>query len=161
MKKRAIAYKNQYKLAFTPSLEYHLFLTYGEYLLKNSTIRFCPILFEPKFTESQYLYPGRQFILLAQIKRKKSDFTDYFKYWDHYEQLRDSIRVNSHYENIRMTQSMFNYQHIADEKLKYEQEAARQMIIIYQILIITVFLFLTGFFLFSKRTEEKRKSYLT
>ena len=59
---------------------------------------------------------------LAQIERQKSDLIHYFKYWDHYEQLRDSIRINSHYENIRMVQSMFNYQHIADEKLKYEQE---------------------------------------
>ena len=56
-----------------------------------------------------------------------------------------------------MVQSMFNYQHIADEKLKYEQEAARQMIIIYQILIITVFLFLTGFFFFKKEQKKKKK----
>ena len=45
---------------------------------------------------------------LAQIERQKSDLIHYFKYWDHYEQLRDSIRINSHYENIRMVQSMFN-----------------------------------------------------
>lgn len=142
---------------FTPSLEYHLFLTYGEYLLKTAQYDSAQYYLSQSLQSPNIYTQAGSLYFLAQIKRKKSDFTDYFKYWDHYEQLRDSIRVNSHYENIRMTQSMFNYQHIADEKLKYEQEAARQMIIIYQILIITVFLFLTGFFFFKKEQKKKKK----
>lgn len=162
---------NQYKEAhdciqksiqtcFTPSLEYHLYLTYGEYLLRTAQYDSAQYYLNQSLQSPNIYTQAGSLYFLAQIKRKKSDFTNYFKYWDHYELLRDSIKVNSHYENIRMTQSMFNYQHIADEKLKYEQEAARQMIIIYQILIITVFLFLTGFF-FSKKNRRKRKSYLS
>lgn len=125
--------------------------------IKNSTIRFSSILPAAKFTKSQYLHSSRQFIFLAQIERHKSDFTNYFKYWDRYEQLRDSINKDSHYENIRMVQSMFNYQHIADEKIKYEKEAAQRMIIIYRILIISAILLIIGFFILKKEQKKKKK----
>lgn len=143
-----------------PNPRYHLYLTYGEYLLKTAQYDSAQYYLKQSLQSPNIYTQAGSLNFLAQIERQKSDLIHYFKYWDHYEQLRDSIRINSHYENIRMVQSMFNYQHIADEKLKYEQEAARQMIIIYQILIITAFLFLTVSS-FSKKNRRRRKSYST
>ena len=140
-----------------PNPRYHLYLTYGEYLLKTAQYDSAQYYLKQSLQSPNIYTQAGSLNFLAQIERQKSDLIHYFKYWDHYEQLRDSIRINSHYENIRLAQSMFNYQHIADEKLKYEQEAARQMIIIYQILIITAFLFLTGFFFFKKEQKKKKK----
>ena len=59
-----------------------------------------------------------------------------------------------------MVQSMFNYQHIADEKIKYEKEAAQRMIIIYQILIVSTIILIIGFFILKKEQKKKKKYHL-
>ena len=119
-----------------PKLSHPLYLNLGEYYYRTAqydSAQYClkyslqsPII----YTQAGSLY------FLAQIEKQKLDFKNYLKYWEQYEQLRDSIDSDSHFENIRIVQSMFNYQRIADEKSKYEQEASQRMIIIYQILII-------------------------
>lgn len=141
----------------SPKLLYPFYLNLGEYYYKtmqydsaqhylNRSLQ-SPIL----YTQAGSLY------FLAQIEKQKLDFKNYLKYWDQYEQLRDSIDHDSHFENIRIAQSMFNYQRIADEKNKYEQEATRRMIIIYQILIIITILSIIFFFFFKKEQQKKKK----
>lgn len=103
------------------------------------------------FTRAGSLY------LLAQIEKTKHDFNNYLKYWDEYEQIRDSIDKDSHFENIRITGSMFNYQRIAEEKNKYEQKASQRMIIIYQILILSTAILIIGFLIFKKEQLKKKK----
>lgn len=103
------------------------------------------------FTQAGSLY------LLAQIEKIKLDFNNYLKYWDKYEQIRDSIEKDSHFENIRITESMFNYQRITDEKNKYEQKASRRMIIIYQMFIFSTFILFIGFLVFKREQQKKKK----
>lgn len=140
-----------------PKLLYPFYLNLGEYYYKtmqhdsaqhylNRSLQ-SPIL----YTQAGSLY------FLAQIEKQKLDFKNYLKYWDQYEQLRDSIDHDSHFENIRIAQSMFNYQRISDEKNKYEQEATQRMIIIYQILIIITALLIIFFFFFKKEQQKKKR----
>lgn len=103
------------------------------------------------FTRAGSLY------LLAQIEKTKHDFNNYLKYWDEYELIRDSIEKDSHFENIRITESMFNYQRITDEKNKYEQKASRRMIIIYQMFIFSTFILFIGFLIFKREQQKKKK----
>lgn len=141
----------------SPKLLYPFYLNLGEYYYKTTQYDSAqhylshslqsPIL----YTQAGSLY------FLAQIEKQKLDFKNYLKYWDKYEQLRDSIDHDSHFENIRIAQSMFNYQRIADEKNKYEQEATQRMIIIYQILIIITALLIIFFFFFKKEQQKKKK----
>lgn len=142
-----------------PNLQYHLYLTYGEYLLKTAQYDSARYYLKQSFQSPSLYTQAGSLYFLAQVERQKSDFINYFKYWDHYEQLRDSIKKDSHYENIRMVQSMFNYQHIADEKIKYEKEASKRMVIIYQILIFTTVLLITGFFIFKNEQKKKKRLF--
>ncbi|WP_288206355.1 tetratricopeptide repeat protein [uncultured Parabacteroides sp.] len=148
---KAIQYCNK------PKLLYPFYLNLGEYYYKtmqydsaqhylNRSLQ-SPIL----YTQAGSLY------FLAQIEKQKLDFKNYLKYWDQYELLRDSIDHDSHFENIRIAQSMFNYQRIADEKNKYEHEATQRMIIIYQILIIITALLIIFFFFFKKEQQKKKR----
>lgn len=140
-----------------PHLQYHLYLTYGEYLLKTTQYDSAGYYLNQSLQSPNIYTQAGSLYYLAQIERQKSDITNYFRYWDQYEQLRDSIDEDSHYENIRMVQSMFNYQHIADEKIKYEKEAAQRMIIIYQILIVSTIILIIGFFILKKEQKKKKK----
>lgn len=140
-----------------PKLSHPLYLNLGEYYYRTAqydSAQHClnyslqsPII----YTQAGSLY------FLAQIEKQKLDFKNYLKYWEQYEQLRDSIDSDSHFENIRIVQSMFNYQRIADEKSKYEQEASQRMIIIYQILIIITVLSIISFFFFKKEQQKKKR----
>ena len=58
---------------------------------------------------------------LAQIAQKEKNINDLIKYSNLYEQTRNSIVDSLHFENTRLTQSMFNYQRIVNEKNKYEK----------------------------------------
>ena len=64
---------------------------------------------------------------LAQIAQKEKNINDLIKYSNLYEQTRNSIVDSLHFENTRLTQSMFNYQRIVNEKSKYEKEATQRM----------------------------------
>lgn len=140
-----------------PKLSHPLYLNLGEYYYKTAqydSAQYClnyslqnPIT----YTQAGSLY------YLALIEKERLDFKSYLKYWEQYEQLRDSIDHDSHFENIRIVQSMFNYQRIADAKNKYEQEATRRMIIIYQILIVITILSIIFFFFFKKEQQKKKR----
>ena len=93
---------------------------------------------------------------LAQVALKENDLNNYVKYTETYSTLRDSITKHSHFENIRIAQSMFNYQRIAKEKDQFEKKAAQRMIFIYQVIII-FFLTIAIFILIFKREKIKKK----
>lgn len=95
--------------------------------------------------------------LFAKVAQKKHDFKNFSNYFDQCEQLRDSITKYSHFENIRLTQSMFNYQRIAKEKSKFEKEADQRMILIYQVIIIFTTLFILSFIFFKKEQNNKKR----
>lgn len=140
-------------------LPYHLHLSLGEYYYKIALYDSAQYYLNSSLQSPTIYTQAGSLYLLAQIEKQKLDFKNYLKYWNKYEQLRDSIDNDSHFENIRIVQSMFNYQRIADEKSKYEQEASQRMIIIYQILIIITALLIISFFFF-KREQQKKKRLL-
>lgn len=108
-------------------------------------------------SESPYIYTKAGSLQrLAQIALKEDKLHDYVRYITNYEQVRDSITKHSHFENIRMVQSMFNYQHIVKEKNKFEKKATQRMILIYQIIIIFSIIFTISFFIV-KKGQKKRK----
>lgn len=82
---------------------------------------------------------------LAQIAQKEKNINDLIKYSNLYEQTRNSIVDSLHFENTRLTQSMFNYQRIVNEKSKYEKEATQRMILIYQVIIVFSIIFILDF----------------
>lgn len=54
--------------------------------------------------------------LLTLVAQKERNFDNFSNYFNQCERLRDSIREYSHFENIRLTQTMFNYQRLSNEK---------------------------------------------
>ena len=139
-----------------PKLVHPLYLNLGEYYFNTAQYDSAQYYLNYSLQSPITYTQAGSLYFLAQIEKQKLDFKNYLKYWNKYEQLRDSIENDSHFENIRIAQSMFNYQRIADEKNKYEQEATKRMIIIYQILIIITALLITFFFFF-KREQQKKK----
>ncbi len=96
---------------------------------------------------------------LAQVALKENDLNNYVKYTETYSTLRDSITKHSHFENIRIAQSMFNYQRISKEKDQFEKKAAQRMIFIYQVIII--FFLTIAIFIFIFKREKIKKKRLT
>lgn len=96
---------------------------------------------------------------LAQVALKENNLNNYVKYTETYSTLRDSITKHSHFENIRIAQSMFNYQRIAKEKDQFEKKAAQRMIFIYQVIII--FFLTIAIFIFIFKREKIKKKRLT
>ena len=96
---------------------------------------------------------------LAQVALKENDLNNYVKYTETYSTLRDSITKHSHFENIRIAQSMFNYQRIAKEKDQFEKKAVQRMIFIYQVIII--FFLTIAIFIFIFKREKIKKKRLT
>lgn len=96
---------------------------------------------------------------LAQVALKENDLNNYVKYTETYSTLRDSITKHSHFENIRIAQSMFNNQRIAKEKDQFEKKAAQRMIFIYQVIII--FFLTIAIFIFIFKREKIKKKRLT
>ncbi len=96
---------------------------------------------------------------LAQVALIENNLSDYVKYTEAYSILRDSITNRSHFENIRIAQSMFNYQCIAKEKDIFEKKATQRMILIYQVIII--FSITIAIFIFIFKREKIKKKQLT
>lgn len=94
---------------------------------------------------------------LAQIAQKEKNINDLIKYSNLYEQTRNSIVDSLHFENTRLTQSMFNYQRIVNEKNKYEKEATQRMILIYQVIIVFSIIFILSFIFFKKEQNRKKR----
>lgn len=98
-------------------------------------------------------------LLLTQIEKHNKNYVNSLNYRDRDEQLSDSIIEDTHFRNIRIAQSMFNYQSLIDEKNKYKKEATSRMIIIYQILTGAAILFIISLIM-NKREKKKRKKLL-
>ena len=111
----------------------------------------------PQCSQSSNIYTQAGSLYhLAQVALKENDLNNYVKYTETYSTLRDSITKHSHFENIRIAQSMFNYQRIAKEKDQFEKKAAQRMIFIYQVIII-LFLTIAIFILIFKHEKIKKK----
>ncbi|WP_233545658.1 tetratricopeptide repeat protein [Parabacteroides sp. AM08-6] len=111
-------------------------------------------------SQSENIYTkSASFRRLAQISLKEEKYIDYAKFSEQHEALRDSIINCSHFENIRITQSMFDYQRIAKERNMYEKKASERKILIYQITIFSVIIFIICI-IFFKREQKRKKRQL-
>ena len=132
------------------------YLSKGELFAKTGNIDSAKI-YLTRSSNSPYIYTKAGSLkALAQIALIEHNFNDYIKYTKEYEQIRDTITNNSHFENIRLTQSMFNYQRIAKEKNIFEKKATQRMLLIYQISILFFFISLI-IFIFIKREQRRKK----
>lgn len=147
------------QLSKNPKFLYPVYLNLGEYFFKTAQYDSAQYYLNHSLQSPIIYTKAGSLYFLAQIEKQKLDFNNYLKYWNEYEQLRDSIDNDLHFENIRMTQSMFSFQRVVDEKIKYEKVSARRMIIIYQLLIVTAVMLTVSFFIF-KREEQKKKNLL-
>lgn len=148
----AILYTNNNKTIFP------IYLSKGRlYITTNQLDSAKYYLTKSLLSENIYTKAGSLFHL-AQIAKMGNEYKDYIKTIEAYEQLRDSITKRSHFENMRITQSMFNYQRIAKEKSKFEKEATQRMIFIYQVFIIFSVILIAGIIFFKK--EQKKKNRL-
>lgn len=149
--------RNAMQTCINPDLKYHIDLTYGEYLLKTAQYDSARYYLNQSLQSPNLYTQAGSLYFLAQLERQKSDLVNYFRYRDLYEQLRDSIEEDSHFENIRMVQSMFDYQNVVNEKNIYQNQATQRMIIIYQILIITLILIIAGYSYIVTEKKKKKK----
>lgn len=63
---------------------------------------------------------------LAQIAQKEKNINDLIKYSNLYEQTRNSIVDSLHFENTRLTQSMFNYQGLLMKKINTKKKQPKE-----------------------------------
>ncbi|WP_303215271.1 tetratricopeptide repeat protein [Parabacteroides johnsonii] len=136
---------------------YPIYLSKGRlYIATNQLDSAKHYLSRSLLSENIYTKAGSLY-RLAQIAKKENNYDAYINRIEAYEQLRDSITSKSHFENIRIAQSIFNYQHIVKEKNKFEKKAAQRMIMIYQIFIVFSIIFLTIFFLIKRERKKKKR----
>ena len=131
---------------------------YPIYLFKGKLLSAKYYLTQCSQSSNIYTQAGSLYHL-AQVALKENDLNNYVKYTETYSTLRDSITKHSHFENIRIAQSMFNYQRIAKEKDQFEKKAAQRMIFIYQVIII--FFLTIAIFIFIFKREKIKKKRLT
>lgn len=144
------------KLTTVPKTLYPIYLSKGELFTAMNQIDSAKF-YLMKCSQSTNIYTQAGGLHhLAQVALKENNLSDYVKYTKAYSILRDSITNRSHFENIRIAQSMFNYQRIAKEKDTFEKKATQRMILIYQV-IIAFSIIVTIFFLIFKREKTKKK----
>lgn len=143
-------------LANNNKLLYPIYLTKGKLYIKMNEIDSAEVYL--KFSaKSPNLYTKSSSLRsLAQLANISNKNKEYINYTEEYELLRDSLTKSDHSENIRITQSMFNYQRIAKEKNKYEKEASDRMLLIYQIIILSSIILIASF-TFYKRNDKKKE----
>lgn len=109
-------------------------------------------------TQSSNIYTkATSFRSLAQVALKENRLEDYVIFTEQNELLHDSITECSHFENIRITESMFNYQRITKEKNKFEKEAAERLILNYQVIILSILILLIGTIIYKRERDKKKR----
>lgn len=136
---------------------YPIYLSKGELYIATNQLDSAKFYLNHCTKSSNIYTRAGSLYQLAQIAQKEKNINDLIKYSNLYEQTRDSIVNSSHFENIRLTQSMFNYQRIDKEKNKYEKEATQRMILIYQVIIIFSIIFILSFIFFKKEQNRKKR----
>lgn len=162
MQKKALYYINMEQKQDTVNMSYILRNTARTFTLMN--LEDSAVIYHKQALKYSRPYNISSILVdLGNIyiykNEKENDLNNYVKYTETYSTLRDSITKHSHFENIRIAQSMFNYQRIAKEKDQFEKKAAQRMIFIYQVIII--FFLTIAIFIFIFKREKIKKKRLT
>lgn len=136
---------------------YPTYLSKGRVLIINNKLDSARFYLEQSSKSTNIYTKAGSLHRLAIIAQKQKRYQDFVEYSNQYEQIRDSITQKSHFENIRITQSMFNYQHIEKEKNDFEKKASQRMILIYQVIIIFTILSIIGFIRTKKEKQKKKR----
>ncbi|MCD7851060.1 MAG: tetratricopeptide repeat protein [Parabacteroides sp.] len=127
-------------LTSIPKTLYPIYLSKGEVFIELGQLDSAKF-YLTKCSQSSNIYTKAGGLHhLAKVAIKENNLNSYLEYAESYSRLRDSITNHSHFENIRIVQSMFNYQRIAKEKDIFEKKATQRMILIYQVTIISLLL---------------------
>ena len=132
-------------------------LSKGELFIETNNIDSAIFNLKQSISSSNIYTQAGSLYQLIRIAKKERNFDAYIEYTDKYASLRDSIINQSHFENIRVVQSMFNYQRVEKEKNKFEKEASQRMLLIYQVFIIFTSIFIISFILVKKEQKRKKK----
>ena len=145
------------KLTTVPKTLYPIYLSKGELFTAINQIDSAKFyLMKCSLSPNIYTQAGGLHHL-AQVALKENKLSDYVKYTEAYSILRDSITNRSHFENIRIAQSMFNYQCIAKEKDIFKKKATQRMILIYQVIIIFSIIITIFIFIFKREKMNKKR----
>lgn len=134
-----------------------IYLSKGRIFIEKEQLDSAKFYFGKSLLSSNIYTKAASLRYLGQIALKEDNLNKYVIFAEQHEQLHDSIIHNSHFENIRITQSMFNYQLITKDKNKFEKEAAQRMIFIHRISIVFVIILTTGVILFKREQDKKRR----
>lgn len=153
----AIKYLNEAKiLATNQTALYPIYLGLGKYFYKTNQLDSAQIYLTKSLNCPNIYTKATGYYYLIPIKKIQKNYIKYGDYVEQYIQLQDSIEKLSHFENIRIVQSMFNYQRIAKEKAKFEKQVADKKIESLQIIILFSIIIIIGFYLF-RRDQIKKK----
>lgn len=138
---------------------YSTYQSLGELLIKKEQLDSAEFYLK-KSAQSDLIYTkAGSYYQLAKIENKRQNYKASIRYVEQYEHLRDSIRQHDHFENIRVAQSMFNYQRIAEDNARFEREADQRSLTTYRVIIFFVAILLFCFWFF-KREQNKKKQLI-
>lgn len=134
-----------------------IYLSKGRLLIENGQLDSAGYYLKQSAQSQNIFTKSSSLEHLVQIALKEKNYKDYVRYNEEYKQLGEEITTRSHFENLRITQSMFNYQQVAKEKNKYEKKASERMILVYQIFILSVLILILFTFFFRKEQAKKKR----
>lgn len=133
------------------------YLSKGCVFIERNLLDSAKLYLTQSLQSSNIYTKATSFRSLAQVALKENKLKDYVVYTEQHELLHDSITAYSHFENIRMTESMFNYQRITKEKNKFEKEAAERLILNYQVIIFSTLILLIGIIVYKRERDKKKR----
>lgn len=146
------------KLATNQTALYPIYFSLGRYFSNIQQYDSAQIYLNKSLECPNIYTQAGSYYYLLPIKKAQKEFEDYITYTEKYIQLQDSIEQLSHFENIRTVQSMFNYQQVEKEKVKFEKKADQRTIEIFQIISFFIIVFIISFYFFKK--DQRKKNLL-
>lgn len=141
-----------YQIAFYP-----IYLSKGELMVKTNQLDSAKYYLMLSLQSPNIYTKAGSFFNLAKAEKASHNFKEYTSYMEQYLPLQDSILKLSHFENIRVTQSMYNYQLIAKDKAKFEKESKDRMITIYQLLTFVIAILTGSYFVYQKEMDKRKR----
>lgn len=154
---KAFEYINEAKKsAITPTALYPIYFNLGRYFSNIQKYDSAQIYFNKSIECPNIYTKAGSYYYLLPIQKGQKKFDDYITYTEKYIQLQDSIEALSHFENIRTVQSMFNYQQVEKEKVKFEKKASQRTLEIFQLISFFAIVFIITFYFFKKDQRKKK-----
>lgn len=136
---------------------YPIYLSKGELMIKTNQLDSAKYYLMLSLESPNIYTKAGSYYNLAKVAKALHNFEEYTSYMEQYLPLQDSTSKHSHFENIRVVQSMFNYQLIAKEKAKFEKESKDRMITIYQLITFVIAILTGSYFVYQKEMDKRKR----